>query len=114
MSEHNHDHTVTVGVESVRLDLAGDESAEDFGMACLDFVEALKKAIVRSLNTIETDECDTHEICAQFGLISLTGLTSAEIIENIDELLDAMPLSGIIEFGDDNILSFVDDHFTIT
>ena len=74
MKDHEHDHAVAVKVESVRLDLADDESTEDFNIACLDFVEALKKAIVCSLNTIETDECVNHKFCSQFrvGFINWT------------------------------------------
>ena len=113
MSDNNHNHAVTIKVESVKLDLDDLESS-CFRLARYEFVKALKNEFVRLLNTIETDECDTHKICSQFGLISLTDLTSDEIIENIDELIDPNNMSGMIDFGDENILSFTDDHFTIT
>ena len=63
MKEHNH--TVSIEVDSIRLDLVGD-GIVDLQKARSDFVEAVKDALVNSLKTIETEECDTHRICAQF------------------------------------------------
>ena len=44
-----------------------------------------------------------------FGLITLTGLTSDEIIGNIDELVIPDNMGNVMGFGAGNILSLDDD-----